>query len=135
MTTRGINHVAVIVAALAYFGLGAIWYTFLFGRAWQANVGPTPAPMGATPFIIEIAMALVLAYVTAIALKDSSHPQPARHGVEFGIFMGLGIYASQLLVDYTFAGRGLTLWAIDAFYIVVGMALIGGIVGGWRSKT
>jgi hypothetical protein len=135
MIARGINHLAVIAAAVAYFLLGAIWYMFLFGAAWSANVGAVPTGMGATPFIIGGVMSIVLAYVIAIALKDTTHPQPARHGVEFGIFMGVGIFATQLLMDYSYAGRPIALWAIDAGYVVVGMALMGAIIGAWRSKA
>ncbi len=29
-----INWLAVLVAAIAYFGLGAIWYSFLFQKKW-----------------------------------------------------------------------------------------------------
>jgi len=135
MATRGINHLAAIVAAVAYFALGSVWYTVLFGMAWKAAIEKTPPAMSATPFIIGGVTSLVLAYVIAIALKDTSHPQPARHGVEFGVFMGLGVYATQLLMDYSYAGRPLTLWAIDAFYVVIGMAIMGAIIGGWRSKA
>ena len=31
-----INWLAVLVAGLAYFFLGALWYTALFGKKWQS---------------------------------------------------------------------------------------------------
>ena len=41
-----LNWLAVLVAALAYFAIGAVWYApFLFGNAWAAAGGlPTPDP-------------------------------------------------------------------------------------------
>ena len=75
-----------------------------------------------------------LAYVIAIALSDTTNPNPARHGVEFGVFMGLGIYGTMLGLDYLYEGRPLALWAINAGYVVVGMCIMGAIIGGWRTK-
>ena len=35
-----LNWLAVIVAALVYFALGALWYSpMLFSRAWQRSIG------------------------------------------------------------------------------------------------
>ena len=31
-----INWLAVLVAGLAYFFLGALWYSVLFGKKWQS---------------------------------------------------------------------------------------------------
>lgn len=42
---ESINYLAVVVAAMAVFGLGSLWYTpILFGNAWMkesASHGPT----------------------------------------------------------------------------------------------
>ena len=37
------NYAAVIVAAIAYWILGAIWYGVLFGKPWMALEGITDA--------------------------------------------------------------------------------------------
>jgi hypothetical protein len=77
----------------------------------------------------------VLAYVIGIALADTTNPNPARHGIEFGIFMGLGVFGTMLGLDYIYEGRPFILWAINAGYVVAGMAIMGAIVGAWRSKA
>ena len=33
------NWLAVVVATVAFFVVGAIWYTALFGKIWQREVG------------------------------------------------------------------------------------------------
>jgi peptidoglycan/LPS O-acetylase OafA/YrhL len=127
---------AVFVSAVAFYILGAIWYMPLFGHQWMALAGKTqtsPASMTST-FIISFILGWILAYVIGIALADTSHPNPARHGVEFGAFMGLGVFATMLLVIFLYEGRSLALWAIDAGYVVAGMAIMGAIVGAWRKK-
>ncbi|MBV8689413.1 MAG: DUF1761 domain-containing protein [Candidatus Eremiobacteraeota bacterium] len=136
----GINHLAVIVAAIAYFVWQGIWYT-VFGNQWLALVGWTNgaqahAAMSPTPipYIVGFIMALILAYVTAIALADSSQPG-APHGVQFALFMGIGIFATILLTEYVFERRPLGLWLMNAAIPVTGFAIIGAIIGGWRSRV
>jgi hypothetical protein len=38
-------------------------------------------------------------------------------------------------MNYGFEARPLSLWLINAGYMVVGMTLMGAIVGGWRKKA
>jgi hypothetical protein len=136
MSSR-INHVAVLVSAIAFFILGWIWYDLLFGRAWMAlssHVAPTSASSMAPMFVGSFILGWALAYVIGIALADTSNPNPGRHGVEFGIFMSLGVFGTMLGLEYIYEGRGLALWAINTGYVVVGMAMMGGIIGAWRKK-
>jgi len=131
-----INHLAVLAAAIVFFLLGALWYTVLFGRLWTTleSKAPTPVSSMTTTFIITFILGWVLAYVIAIALADTNHPNPPRHGVEFGVFMGLGIFGTMLGLEYVNEGRPFLLWLINAGYIVVGMAVMGAIVGAWRPR-
>jgi Protein of unknown function (DUF1761) len=136
MSSR-INHLAVFVSAIAFFILGWVWYDLLFGRTWMALTGHVQTSAGnMTPlFVGSFILGWALAYVIAIALADSSSPNPARHGVEFGIFMGLGIYGTMLGIDYLYEGRTIALWAINTGYVVVGMCVMGAIIGAWRAKA
>ncbi len=72
---------------------------------------------------------------SASPLRTDSNPNPVRHGIEFGIFMGLGVFGTMSLMDMLYEGRPLALWGIDAGYVVAGMAMMGAIVGAWRKKT
>jgi hypothetical protein len=40
-----VNYLAVLVATIAGFATGAIWYTVLFSKPWLKAVGPIE-PMG-----------------------------------------------------------------------------------------
>jgi hypothetical protein len=129
-----LNHLAVFVAAIAFFMWGYLWYGLVFTKMWSALIGPIP--MGSPAVFGEsFAAGWILAYCCGIALTKSENPQPARHGVEFGLFMGVGIFATMLFNAYLYQARPLGLWAIDAGYVVTGMAIIGAIVSGWRKKA
>ena len=43
MSFEGISIIAVIVAAVAAFGVGAVWYAALFPKQWLAAIGKTEA--------------------------------------------------------------------------------------------
>ena len=131
-----INHLAVLAAAVAFFAWGAVWFT-IFGLRWAHLVGIDPSTVkpSAGPYILSFFMGWVLAYTAAIALTRHPEDQTVRQGVSFAIFMGIGLYASMLLNQYTFEQRPIGLWLIDAGYVVIGFAIVGAIVGGWKKRV
>lgn len=131
-----INHLVVFVSAIAFFLLGFVWYDALFGRLWMSLTGHVAASAGnmTTMLVGSFILGWALAYVTAIALADTSNPSPARHGIEFGVFMGLGVFGTMLGVQYIYEGRNFELWEINVGYVVVGMAIMGAIIGAWRKS-
>jgi hypothetical protein len=136
MSSR-INHLAVFVSAIAFFILGWVWYDLAFGRLWMSMTGHVATSVGnMTPlFAGSFVLGWALSYVIGIALADTSNPNPARHGIEFGIFMGLGVFGTMLGINYLYEGRPIALWAINTGYVVVGMAIMGAIIGAWRAKA
>ncbi|MBV8163930.1 MAG: DUF1761 domain-containing protein [Candidatus Eremiobacteraeota bacterium] len=131
-----INHAAVWVAAIAFFFWGYVWFSVLFKAqtmAMLAASGSSMTPSGPTPYIVGFLMALVLGYGTAVALADSSTPT-AAHGISFGLFMGIVFYASVTLTSTLFAGRELGSWLLNVGWALIGFAIVGAIVGGWRKK-
>ncbi|GAC1613937.1 MAG: hypothetical protein NVS9B12_14980 [Vulcanimicrobiaceae bacterium] len=125
-----INHVAVITAAVAFFLLGWIWYT-VFKSAWMFFNNITVSMASPTILIGMFVIGLVMAYIVAIALSKSPD-NTATDGMSFGLFMGVGLVATAMLMDFISEARPLGLWAIDAGYIVVGLAVMGAIVAGWK---
>ena len=128
-----INHLAVWVAAIAFFFWGAVWYMFLFGSAWRALAGSPPMPTLGT-FIESFLLGLILAYATAMALTRRAEDQTIQQGMSFAIFMGIGLYATMTLNHVIYEGRSLTLWLINTAYTLIGFMIIGAIVGEWKKK-
>jgi len=65
-----INYIAVIVATVANFFFGFLWYTPLFGKAWAKELGITvtgPPPAGALAkgLIMNVIGNFLMAYVFA----------------------------------------------------------------------
>ena len=91
-----VNYVAVLVAAVAVFVLGWLWYSpLLFYKPWMRLRGLDPvaamasAKMPGGKLLVEFARCLVLAYVIArfAALLNLSSGFGAVH---FGLFLWIG---------------------------------------------
>ena len=130
-----INHVAVWVAAIVYFLFGWVWYT-VFGAAWlAANGGKMSGGGGAMTYVWSFILGLILAYATAIALSRRPEDLTVQQGVSFALFMGIALFATQTLNQALYSGTPIALWLINTGYVVVGFAIIGAIVGGWRKRV
>jgi len=133
------NHVAVWVAAIVHFIIGAGWYTVL-GPTWLAAIGKTEAqikaeqPNMAIPLIIAFAVAVVIAYTLAWLLPKLG-AQSAAGGAKTGATLALALIATTIAMNYGFEARSISLWLINAGYMVVGMAAMGAIIGGWKKKA
>ena len=128
-----INHLAVWVAAIVYYVFGAIWFT-VFSGPWTAMVGK---PMQASPtiYIVSFVLGLILSYATALALTRRPEDQTVGQGVSFALFMGIALVGTQSLNGALYEGRPLALWLLDTAYVVIGFAIIGAIVGGWKKRV
>ena len=135
MHLADLNWLAVVVSAIAFYALGAIWYSFLFGKAWAAELGidmdnPPETNMVKTmggTFVLELLAATVLGMV----LMESGG-EGYLVGIHTGLLLGLGIASVMMGVNYLFEQRSLKLWLINAGHISIGLALVGAIQGAWQ---
>jgi len=136
---NGINHIAVWVAGIAHFMLGAGWYMTL-SQAWLKGIGKTEAqimaeqPSSAIPMVIGFAVAVIIAYAIAWLLPKFG-ARSAGSGAATSATLAFALIATTLAMNYGFEARPLSLWLINAGYMVVGMALMGAIIGGWRKRA
>jgi hypothetical protein len=139
MSSR-VNHLAVIVSAIVFFAISYVWYSYIFGAQYAAQITALTgkpamaagAPM-ATPLIITFLLGLILAYVIGTALSMRPGADLSR-GLGFGLFIGIGVYATMTYLGVAWGGLTLALWAINAGFVVVSMAIMGAIIGAWSSK-
>ena len=137
MASKSINHAAAWVGAIVFYVWGYVWFSLLFKTqtaAYMAQTGAAATPTSPVTYLIGFLMALVLGYGTAMALADSTTPT-AAHGISFGLFMGVVFYASVTLTTTLFSGRPFNGWLLDLGWAMIGFALVGAIVGGWRKGS
>lgn len=136
-----INYVAVIVSAIAYWVLGALWYSpLLFARPFIALKGWTPeqvAALESQSHVGEIGLAfltsLLLAYVLAHFVKITG-AESATSGALTSFWLWLGFVVTTNLETVIFEQRPLGLYLINNGYHLVGMLGMGALLAVWRRE-
>jgi len=132
----GARHVAVWIASIVFFVLGAIWYSVM-AAPWMAAIGKTMDELtreqGASPlpYIVGFAAILVMCYTLAWLMHRLQAATLAA-GLRLGAIIAIGFIAATLALNYGFEARSVTLWLINSVYVTVGLALAGAIIGGWK---
>ncbi len=134
-----VNYVAVIVAAIASFIIGAAWYSpLLFVKPWLRSRGKDPAvvmqsgmqmPMGR--MLAEFASTLVVAYILAhfsvlmgVTTWDGA--------LQLAVWLWLGFQATLLLGSVLWEDMTWQHYAISAGRWLVSMVVMSLILGLWH---
>ena len=124
------NWLAVVVATVAFFVVGAIWYTALFGKIWQREVGLSEEQLegGANmPLIFGTCFALeFIVCLTVGHMFDFLEPSD-RAKMMIAVGLALGVMMPATGINYLYQRKTLKLFLIDAGHFVAGMAAVGGV--------
>lgn len=125
-------YLEVLIAAVAAFLLGSVWYTVLFGKIWQAETGVTEeqAKNGiAMTYGLSFLLMAVLAYgVNFVVNLHKPEEQTLTHGAFHGMLMALIYGLPAVGINYLYQKKSLKLYLIDGGYLVAFMALMGGVL-------
>ena len=110
--------ISVLVAAVAAYAFGAVWYMML-AKHWVAASGvetdENGRPKGGvTPYIVAFVGALVTAGMMRHAFSLSGIDDPGK-GFMAGLGIGSFLVVPWISANYFFAGRPRTLLLIDGF--------------------
>ena len=133
-----LNWPAVIVAALVWFALGAVWYTpKTFGTAWMRSIGWEPSAdeprPGASMYLAPLVAYLVGSLALGLLAKATS-TDTVGEGIVMGLVVAVGIVGSILFVTAVFDPKKphAMLWfAITWAYHLVGVMLASVILAAW----
>jgi hypothetical protein len=132
------NYGAIVVSAVAYWMLGALWYGVIFGQRWMALEGITMeqgrSVNPALPYIISFVLDLLIAFVLA-QLCLWRNANTAGRGAAVGVLLWIGIVGPIVCTTYMYEMRSKELFAINEFYPLVGLCLMGVILGAWTKKA
>jgi hypothetical protein len=135
---KPVNHVAVLVAAVVFFAIGAVWYT-VFSVPWLAGIGKTVEQLmkdnggSPAPYIVGFLAIVVMCYTLNWIVQRGLEPS-AGSGALAGATVAFGIVGATLALNYGFEARGVTLWFINAGYVLIGLVITGAIIGAWKKK-
>jgi Protein of unknown function (DUF1761) len=132
-----LNWLAVIVAAVAFFALGAVWYApAVFGRAWQHASG-VEVPEGTRPGIAFYVGPLATCFLSTVAtamLALATGTDTVGEAIVLALVVGIGYAAAVAFVGGIFdphKPQPLLWFAIFSGYQVVGLLIVATIVALW----
>ncbi len=132
MDFAGTNYLAIVIAAVAAFAFGAVYYGAL-GTPWMkaARIDPASVKMTAGPFVTSFVCELIMAWVLAGVIGHLGTGQVTLwNGVVSGFFIWAGFIATTIAVNQRYQGFGWDLTLIDAGHWL-GVAVVMGAVIGW----
>lgn len=125
-----VSYLAVLIATVIQWLLGALWYGYVFKTRWMALVGipegekPKNAWFGmATAFVANLILSFVLAHIISWA-NGRSFPD----GVWLGALCWLGFMAPPTFTQHISEKRPAKLFAINAAYWLLAMMVAGGVL-------
>ena len=132
------NYAAVFIAAVAYWLLGAVWYGVLFSKPWMAleNITMEQAKSmnPVLPYVITFVLNLLIAYLLAqICIWRNANT--AGRGASVGVLIWIGFIGPITYTTYMYEMRPKELFAINQFYPLAGLVLMGTVIGAWTKKS
>ncbi|MGB6834505.1 MAG: DUF1761 domain-containing protein [Candidatus Acidiferrum sp.] len=132
------NYAAVVVSAIAYWLLGAVWYGVLFSKPWMALEHMTDAQAKSMnpvwPYVITFALNLLIALVLA-QICTWRNANTAARGAAVGTLLWIGFVGPVTFTTSMYEMRPIELFAINELYPLAGLILMGVIIGAWTKKT
>lgn len=133
-----LNWIAIVVAALAYFGLGALWYSkVLFAKRWIADLKlDVNDPNAKKGMGMMFGGSLFLMFLQCLALAIIAERLGIRgegwmSGLKLGAFTGCCFCATTVGVNYLYEKKPLSLYLINAGYAIAGNIIAGIIICSW----
>ena len=128
MTFSGINHLAVVVAAVAAWLASSLWYMSL-RKPYAAALGKVPVPAFG-PYLFAFVVNIIIAWMLAGLLGHLGVGQVTlRNGVISDVFVWFGFILTTMAVNYAFSGRDRRLLLIDAGNWLVVLLVAGAVIG------
>lgn len=121
---------AVLIAAVASYAFGAVWYMVL-AKPWMEAAGVSEDDVNRSnpvPFIISGIAAIIVAGMMR-HIFFLSGIEGLGKGLIAGLGLGLFISAPWIMTNYAFAGRPFKLTMIDGGYAIGGSAIMGLVLG------
>jgi hypothetical protein len=138
MTCPIINIWSLLVATVAFWALGALWYSpVLFGKRWQKELGFNEEDLKKANMAMIFGLSFVLMFIMVFGLNfmlTVHKPEDITWltGMYLGIFSGFFFGMCAMGINYLYQRRSIVLWLIDGFYVIIGLGIAGIILGIWK---
>ena len=123
------NWLAVVLGALAFFVVGALWYGVLFGKVWQRSARLSDATVRSRNMVLIFALTFLFELLIASTLWHGIERSgaSARATMMMAVGFGATVMVPALGIHYLYLRKTLVHFLIDSGHIVTGMAAMGGV--------
>ncbi len=130
---NNINWLSVIMASLAAFVIGALWYSpILFGKAWQKELKLKDEDIKNANMPLIFGMSFIFMFIAAFVMDMFIGKEATLvSGIAAGTLVGVAWIATSIGITYLFARKSFRLIFIDSGYFVVYFIVMGAILGAW----
>ena len=132
------NWLAILCAGVAYFFLGFIWYSLLFGKIWAAEQMRHCGGEGTAPAQREFMGMLVAQFVCNLVVSAAIAYLFRRMGIadlpaalELGAALAAGFSITTLTIVHVWEKKSTKVWLIDASYHLLGCMGAAAILVSW----
>ncbi len=133
-----INYLAVVIATVAAFALGGIWYSpLLFAKLWVSAHGYTEEQVKAMrksagkAYGVSLVCQLLIALAIAV-LVGYVHLVLCVQGLKLALLIWAGFAFPLGLMATMFTEKKLTVFFIDTGYQLVYLLIMGAIITVWQ---
>lgn len=132
------NYAAIVVSAVVYWLMGAVWYGVLFSKQWMAleNMSAEKASSmnPVLPYIVTFLLNLLIAYSLA-QICIWRNADTIGRGASVGVLLWIGFVFPITYTTHMYEMRPKELYAINEFFPLFGMVVMGAILGAWTKKS
>ena len=133
-----INYLAVVVAAVASFAIGGLWYSpLMFAKQWVKAHGYTEEQVkemqkgAGKAYAVSIACQLLIALAIAV-LVGYVHLVLCVQGLKLALLIWAGFAFPLGLMATVFSDKRITVFYIDTGYQLVYLLIMGSIITVWH---
>ena len=133
MVFAGINYLAVLIAAVAAFMLGGVYYGALVAKPWMkaAKLTEAQTAMSVSLFITTFVCELIMAIGIAGVVGHLGAGQVTMwNGAVSGFFLAMTLMIPATAMNARYQGFGWDLVVIDGIHWI-GVAVVMGAIIGW----
>jgi len=130
-----LNWLAILVAGVAYFLLGAIWYSFVFKNAWiklsGVNVNDPNAKKGMAQIMLTSLVLMIICSIGLAMFLSKIGEVTWMSGVKAGLVCGVCFSATGICISYLYEKKPWGLLLINSGYNIAGCVIAGIILSVW----
>ena len=133
MDFGAVNWLGVLLAGVAFFAIGGVWYGPLFAERWQRASGITEEIARQSNltlvFVSTFVLELIAALGLAVVIGEDATPV---EGLLVGLVLNLLLVLPVLGVLSVFERKSWDLWWLNAGYNLIGFMAMGAVIGAFQ---